>query len=454
MKKIFLAALVIFNISLLTVYAADEKVVVDESFESYAIGAQPDGWQMPEDKEGGGAYGEIAEDPDDPSNKCLAFYPNENDVFFRRYFEPVGGYTTVECRARMSDSKADTHWALSISPLMNNMVYKHGFTLGTARGSSEVQNFTLDHTRWYDMKYEIDFYNQTFTYYLDGNVVYTDMPFKTPDTPSIDNVWFKLTHGISYVDDLKITTSGGIEKIYTKLDSDKYYIYKLNRKIWEANEYTLLDDFLKHLIFVEEAVVTVLDTDKETEYKGPYVKDGMFVKIESPNGSQSVEYEVKTRAWRIGRNTAWYLRNAVAFYDGSPYVMLGNERAAISGVDKSAKTFDKDGERYIPLRALCEGFGYSVDYDEQTGMISVNGISIKPSDKGYIKNGSALKQNGQCIVSEGITYIPADWAEDITGKKLIYDKQGLTVFRDTDYPCRESVKEYIIKEIIKCLTED
>ena len=272
MKKILLLALIILNVSLLTVYASDEKIVVNDDYEKYEIGAQPEGWTMTNDKEGG-IYGDIEQDPDNPENKILVLHSNGTDVRCYRNFEDVGGFTTIECRVKLSDNGNNgVHWVASSDVFLFNMLYQRGFTIKNASVNKAIPNFVVDFTKWYDIKYELDFSNQTFNYYLNGAIVLQDSPFWIPDTMSINRIFFGINNNTICIDDFKITSKGEIEKVYTGISSSKYYIHNFNRKIWESHSDTLLSDFMPKLNFVEGAVVTVLDSDRETEYHGTYVK--------------------------------------------------------------------------------------------------------------------------------------------------------------------------------------
>lgn len=436
------------------VFAETEKVILDEDFESYNVGDIPKGWSMPDDVEGG-SYGRIAVDPNDPDNLCFAMNASGGAAKFVLMFEPTGGITTIECRMRMSDSKNDTHWMFDNDMLMDNMVYRHQWVHTNARGSGGVPNFTINHETWYSAKYEIDFYNQTFAYWFEGIEVYTDMPFRIPDQASIDNMYWKFRWDTTYVDDIKITNKGGISKIYTTLESNDYYIYKLNRFIWEVNPGTLTERFMQRLKFVDGAEVTLLDTDGKTVYDGAYVKNGMIVCIESPDKQQHVEYTVRLRGWIIGSETAKYLKEAVAFYNDSPYMVTKNKRRLIDDNDYNATVFTEDDVMYLPLRALCDGVGKSVSYDDTAAKAVVDGsIEIKP-DTSYIKiNGQKKNLDNTCKIIEGRIFVPLNWAKIISGMPVCFNSGGLVIFRDSEFSARDSVMEYIIAETINYFTAD
>lgn len=440
MKKIIF---MIFAVLMLGLYtnAYAEKVICDENYEEYKTGEQPPGWDAQNSIENG-TYYQVEEDPNDPSNKVLAFHNNGTDEVRNLFYfsEPIGGITTVTLRVRLGDSEQNVHWIAWMNECFNNMLYKKSFTMITSNGTKVMDNFVADFTKWYDIKYEIDFQSQTFSYYFDGMLIHDNIGFQKPDTNQITYMEFRLSKNVTYIDDLKITMEGGINKIYTKLSTNTESNYKYNsggKTLQNVYNETTVENFMKHLEFVDGADVILCDVDGVTPYTGKYVKNEMKLVIESPDKRQRSVVTVYTRDRFFGTHTAKLAQKASCFAVDSEYVLNDNIRTQIDENNANIKCFYDNGEIYVPLRKLCECFEISVSWNPDKASAVLDGTKEVTG-----------------INKDGTVFIPSSRIEELTGKKILYNNNKLIVIRENDLIMRNTVRSSVMQELYKRLINE
>ena len=422
-----------------SVGAEDVKIICDENFEGYNIGDKPTGWESSLDNKDVGSYYQVDTDPDNPDNKVLAFYNNGKDQVKNlfNFSEPIGGISTVECKVRMGSSEKDVHWIAWMNTCFNNMLYQGTFTMITSQGTKGMDNFRADYKKWYDVKYEINFLDQTFNYYFDGNLVFENMPFQTQDKNSISYMEFRLQSNSTYVDDIKITMQGGISKIYTKVGISGNYKYSTTKQLMNVYDETTVKNFMNHITFIDGANHKLYESDGVTPYTDTYVKSGMKLVVTSPDEGQKSEITIITRPRFFGTHTAKMAVGASVFAVGSEYVLNNNVRYLINEANPDVKAYSENGEIYVPLRRLAEGFGIEVTWDEQ-------------------KNCAVLDKTTEVrgIVKDGVMFVEVSSVEELVGKKVIYNDGKLIVVRDEDLTMRDSVHETVMSELYRRLTEE
>ncbi|MDY3928057.1 MAG: stalk domain-containing protein [Clostridia bacterium] len=441
MKKIIflITAFLAFGICT-NAYAA--RVICDENYENYNIGDRPKGWDGQDSVENG-TYYQVEQDPNDPTNKVIALHTNDKDLTeFAYYFdEPFGGIATVTFRVRMGDSKEFVSWIGWINECFANMLYKTSFTMVTANGQKVMDNFAANYTKWYDMRYEIDFLSQTFSYYFDGKLIHDNISFLVPDTNQINRIRFKLqTNQPTYMDDLKITMEGGISKIYTKIevDADSDYKYAVGQKtIQNVFDETTTKNFMKYFKFIDGADYGLYEADGVTPFNGTYINNGIKLVVESPDKRQRSETVIYTRKRFMGTHTAKMAKSASCFAVGSEYVLNNNKRTLIDENDESVKCYCDNGEIYVPLRRLCEAFGIDVSFNAEKGCAVLDGT----------KEVFAVNKNGTM-------FIPSSQIEELTGKKIIYNNGKLIVIRSNDLIMRKTVRSTVMEELYSRLINE
>lgn len=422
------------------VYAA--KVVCDENYENYNIGDRPKGWEGQDSVENN-TYYQVEQDPDDPTNKVIAFHNNDKDqTEFNYYFdEPFGGIATVTFRVRMGDSKDYVHWIGWINECFANMLYQDSFTMVTANGQKVMDNFAANYTRWYDIRYEIDFLSQTFSYYFDGKLIHDNISFLVPDSNQVSRIRFKLiSDQPTYMDDLKVTMEGGISKIYTKIeiDDESNYKYAVGVKtIQNVYDETTTKNFMKYFKFIDGANYGLYEADGVTPFTGTYVKNDIRLVVESPDKRQRSVISIFTRKRIFGTHTAKMAKGASCFAVDSEYVLNNNVRTLIDEDNENIKCYFENGDIYVPLRRLCECFGIGVSWDSGKGCAVLNNT----------KEVFAVNQNGTM-------FIPASKIEELTGKKILYNDNRLIVVRSNDLIMRETVRDTVMEELYRRLIKE
>ena len=438
MKKIILLLSMFSVLGLCTnVYAA--KTVCDENYESYKIGERPPGWDAPDVVEAG-TYYQVEQDPNDPNNKVLALHANDKDLISDRFYfsEPIGGITTVTMRVRLGDNGPNVSWISWFREIFANMLFQKGFTMITSNGQKVMDNFAANFETWYDIKYEINFYTQRFSYYFDGKLIYDNVGFLYPGTNQLSYMEFKLQSGTTYIDDINITMEGGVQKLYTMLEVDEKSNYKYSSgKGTLQNVYTetTTANFMKHFVFVDGADFGLYEEDGVTPYTGTYVKNGTKLVMESPDKTQRTEVLIYTRKRLYGTHTAKLAQGSVCFAVGSEYVLSNNVRTLIDEEDPSVRCYTEDDEIYVPLRKLCDGFGIEILWDADKKCVLLNGIT---EITGINKNGT--------------TFVRASQIEQITGRQILYNNGTLIVVRDKDLNMRSTVHDTVMTELYKRLT--
>lgn len=441
MKKIIFLITAFLMLGICTnVYAA--KVICDENYENYKIGDRPKGWEGQDSVENK-TYYQVEQDPDDPNNKVIAFHTNDKDLTEFIYYldEPFGGIATVTFRVRMGDSKDYVHWIGWINECFANMLYQDSFTMITSNGQRVMDNFAANYTKWYDVRYEIDFLSQTFSYYFDDKLIYDNVTFLVPDTNNINRIRFKLqSDQPTYMDDLKVEMDGSISKIYTKITVDGESNYKYaagGRTIQNVFDETTVKNFMKHFTFVDGADYGIYEADGVTPYTGTYVKNNIRLIVQSPDKRQQSVNTVSTRKRIYGTHTAKMAKGASCFAVDSEYVLNDNVRTLIDENNENVKCYFKNGEVYVPLRRLCNCFGIDVSWNP------VKGCAVLDNTK------EVFAEN-----KDGTMFIPASQIEELTGKKVLYNNNKLIVVRKNDLIMRKTVRSTVMEELYRRLTTE
>ena len=65
-----------------------------------------------------------------------------------------------------------------------------------------------------------------------------------------------------------------------------------------------------------------------------------------------------------------------------------------------------------------------------------------------------IEKSEPSIFENDMVYVPLSWAEDLTGIKIVYNKNGLIILHESDFSIRSSIKQYIISEISSVMSFD
>lgn len=94
-----------------------------------------------------------------------------------------------------------------------------------------------------------------------------------------------------------------------------------------------------------------------------------------------------------------------------------------------------DGRTMIPVRAVSEGMGLDVNWDENTKSVSIGTDTVmKIGDKKMMVKGKELSSDVAPQIKNNTAFLPLRvLGEDVLGKKVFYDDRGLIVVSDNEF---------------------
>ncbi len=125
-----------------------------------------------------------------------------------------------------------------------------------------------------------------------------------------------------------------------------------------------------------------------------------------------------------------------------------SKQITLNGESTEAQTAVYNGLDYVPVRALAEAYGLSVEWTGETKTVVItNGgpiyITFSIGENGYTFAKTApMKLSGAPILENGRTFIPADAAAELLGLEIT-ESEGVI---DFDVPDEEAVTEEISEE--------
>ncbi len=407
-----LCVLCIVNINVTDICAQEDvvKVVVDEDFENYQHNGPPgEDWEFEVYNKDIGVYADIVEDPEDSNNSVLKYIRESGDlVWVYRYFEPIGGKVYIDYRFMLSETEAVLYLG-RIDGVYALMTYQGAYVFE----STTIPNISTTLNVWHDFHGEIDLVEHTFTAMIDGDIVMDHVEINS-DIESIDHIYFGFAEVWTMIDDLKISYEGGIVTNYTKLSVDEYTYNNTLKGIYNVPMETEQEEFLENCTFVDGAVYGLYESDGKTPYTKRFIDDLSILKIQSPDMSQEVQLSVNIQPWVASLKTVNEAYKCVIFFEDDCDMIVKNKRQYIDEDNTTLRPFVKDSHMYIPIRALSEAFNIDVAYNEQTKSVSIGGQMVEC----------------ETVIVEGRTFMKAKDATQITGKKLLVNKENMVVFAD------------------------
>lgn len=433
MKKLGLTLVFCLILSSFAVYADEPKTAVDENFESYKEGAFPtEGWVYDMNEGGDNTYTRVEKDPLDPENSALKYYNNAGGLIYSRYnFTPIGGKVFLTYRFMLENNPNVVQYTGLLEGVFNIMTYQGAYVMAGDVGT--VMNLNPTPEVWHTATVEIDFSEKKFSYKIDDTIIGSELEFLNPDIESISTLSLVSSAGWVMIDDLKITYEGGIVKNYTKLTTDEYQYNKNLKKIFNVPIDTEPDELMKNLSFVDGSVRGLYKADGETPWAKRFVDETTVLKIQSPDKTQELLLGIRIRPWIASTNTIETSYNCVTVFSDSCDMLVKNKKQYIDEENPSLKAYTENNKVYVPLRAVCEAFGISVEYDASSKEISVNGKAVT----------SEIKS------SMGRSFIAAEDLAEVIDKKLLVNQNGTVVFSEKDVTVSEQIYRTFINEINK-----
>lgn len=433
MKKLGLTLVFCLILSSFAVYADEPKTAVDENFESYKEGAFPtEGWVYDVNEGGDSTYTRVEKDPLDSGNLALKYYNNAGGLIYSRYnFTPIGGRISLQYRYMLENKSSVVQYIGLLEGVFNIMTYQGAYVMAGDVGT--VMNLNPTPEVWHTATVEIDFSEKKFSYKIDDTVIGSELEFLNPDIESISTLSFISASGWVMIDDLKITYEGGIVKNYTKLETSEYYYNKNLKTVFNIPIDTEPQELMKNLSFVDGSVRGLYKADGETPWTKRFVEETAVLKIQSPDKTQELRLGIRLRPWIASTSTVETSYNCVTVFSDSCDMLVKNKKQYIDEENPSLKAYTENNKVYVPLRAICEAFGISVEYDASSKEIFVNGKAVT----------SEIKS------SMGRSFIAAEDLAEIIDKKLLVNQNGTVVFSEKDVTVSEQIYRTFVNEINK-----
>ena len=430
MKKICVIFAFILLFSTAYVYADDATVVFDENFQAYDVGKPPLGnWEYDTNDLELGTYAIVETDPLDPDNKVLKYVAGAGITNNYVRFEPVGGKVFLEYRFLLENKPNTVQYPGEITGVYSLMTYQGAYVVG----GGNVMNIAPVPDVWHTCRVEMDFLEKRYNLIIDGMAARENWDFSDPDLESIDTFRLITEPAWTMIDDIKISYEGGIVRNYTKISSDKYYYNSSLRGIYNVLLDTEPEEFLKNITFVSGAIKGIYETDGETPWTKRFLEDFAVLKIQSPDLQQDWRVKINIRPWVASISTVQTAKKCVIVYSDSNDVIIQNKKRYIDETNTAIKAYTENNEIFVPLRTVCEAFGYTVGYNAQNQTVTVNNIPINAKTSNVL----------------GRTFVSASDMARIIDKKLLVNEQGTAVFGEKDIEIPQYTYSSFVKEILK-----
>lgn len=124
------------------------------------------------------------------------------------------------------------------------------------------------------------------------------------------------------------------------------------------------------------------------------------------------------------------LSGAVAFHEKGRYLFARNRKT-----DMGANFYNNGKCLMVPSAVFTEGFGLSVDYDENTGEIELGSdIKLTMGSSSATVKGTQITLDTTPEVKEGVIYLPIKaLAEKALNKQYLHHETGLVIISSTPY---------------------
>lgn len=150
------------------------------------------------------------------------------------------------------------------------------------------------------------------------------------------------------------------------------------------------------------------------------------------------------------------LSKAVAIKIDSPNAYKNGEKTFVDAGNISVRPIIRDDRTLVPVRFISESFGADVAWNAETStaVITLNGttISLQTNSDIMTVNGEETKLDVPAQIISGRTLIPLRALVEGLGKKVYWDNRGLIVISDQETLFDQETDEYLVDDLIRKLS--
>ncbi len=126
-------------------------------------------------------------------------------------------------------------------------------------------------------------------------------------------------------------------------------------------------------------------------------------------------------------------KRRIFLYVGSNKAIVNDTEKIIDEENPETVVFVENDRSYLPVRFLCEEYGGTVDWHEETQTVNIHikehEISLTIGDTAIIVDGEIVENDVAPVLRNGRTFLPLRALVDAIGKYVIYNS-GLIVIDD------------------------
>lgn len=275
---------------------------------------------------------------------------------------------------------------------------------------------------------------------INGNVQYKDSASKTTELMKIDNG----TLQIAKKEIAKLDSKGKYKDIALAIDWAKnsanvYVDGELKEKdvVFASNERDAIS-MLRIYCGNGNSVGSTLLVKDYVVYEGKEPRE--IAKDESGPRVGKIATDNSAAIKTLGDNVALALGGNGIYYNKEKH-------------DIDVPAFETNGRTLVPVRAISEAFGLKVDWDEETGTVTIDDKSkiVIGSTEMILPNGSKYTLDVPAETYNDRTFLPLRaLCEQILGKVVTWNDRGLIVIGDAEFTTSENA----LKEAFNYLLYD
>ncbi len=164
-----------------------------------------------------------------------------------------------------------------------------------------------------------------------------------------------------------------------------------------------------------------------------------------------------TRMGRIDELADVRVQEAICLAIDSPYSLANGKKIQIDADNQTITPKIIEDRTFVPLRFIAEALGLNVEYDNQTGEITIAGgdilVSLFAGNTAAKKNGESSTMEKAAIIEDGRTLVPLREISNLFGKQVFWHDMGFITISndealfDADDTTEEAMIHYLYGKI-------